>query len=244
MLIDWTALCIYCIVYQCQINHANLSVPVTVQLRQRAKGLSLISPNTKHISNIHRHICTHKHMHTCSQLENCLVVMCHVCVWRDRLVGRQWEKAGAVCLNADKSLTLRQSVIFPLSHAVCFHILSSDIFFFLWMDSGSVCLIWFTAVLTVRNQIFISKKKGPFGQDYLTHIDQLFFNVVRFLFLKSQWNSELERLHCIFCNVTCSSAWNEMWGFVFSFISWNPLWYCSASYPLCSVQIYIMGGVS
>ncbi len=86
---DWfTAFCIYCFVYQCQISYSNLSLPVTMQLRWRAKGLSLIVTH-KLIFSIHKHMHTRKHMHKSSQLENCLVLMCHVCEERDRLEERQ-----------------------------------------------------------------------------------------------------------------------------------------------------------
>lgn len=116
-----------------------------------------------HISGIHKHTCTHEHMHSRSELENCLVVICRVWAETD-LVERQWEweKAGSVCWNADKSLTLRQSVISFLSHAVCFHILSC---IFFW-GGGGLWQCWLDLIhggLTVQNQISSKRKVQVVG---------------------------------------------------------------------------------
>ena len=124
-----------------------------------------------HISDICKHTCTHEHMHSRSELENCLVVICRVWAETD-LVERQWEweKAGAVCWNADKSLTLRQSVISFLSHAVCFHILSCIyyLFIFFWRGGGVMTVrAWFDSQRFNSAKSNQFKKKGPGGQDYL-----------------------------------------------------------------------------
>lgn len=120
-----------------------------------------------HISGIHKHTCTHEHMHSRSELENCLVVICRVWAETD-LVERQWEweKAGSVCWNADKSLTLRQSVISFLSHAVCFHILSCIFFLGGWGGIMTV-LAWFDSRRFNSAKSNQFKKKGPGGWDYL-----------------------------------------------------------------------------
>ena len=120
------------------------------------------------IADIHKHMCTHKHMHSRTELENCLVVICPVWAETD-LVERHWEwkKAGAVCWNADKSLTLRQSVISFLSHAVCFHMLSCNFFFLLGGGGIMKVLAWFDSQRFNSAKSNQLKKKGPGGWDYL-----------------------------------------------------------------------------
>lgn len=102
----------------------------------------LWSPHTKHISNIHKHTCAHKHMHTCSQLENCLVVMCHVC--EERQIGRKTvrvRESRGWCWQIPDTKTV--CYLSPhMQFAFTYHV----IFFFVWADYENFGLILFAAV--------------------------------------------------------------------------------------------------
>lgn len=82
------------------------------------QNIFLWSPTTIHISN--KHMCTHKHMHTCSQLENCLVVMCHVCV--ERQIGKETVRESRGCLFKCWQIP-DTSVIFLSSCSLLSHII-------------------------------------------------------------------------------------------------------------------------
>lgn len=98
----------YWIVYEWQISYSNLSLPVTLQLRRRAKAFSDLLRQDTYAT--YTNTCTH--VSTCTLAVSWKIVWwwCAMFVRRGIMVGRQWEWRKAEA-DAVKSLTWRQALI-------------------------------------------------------------------------------------------------------------------------------------